>query len=200
MSRARGRPAAPSLAAGGLVFHAGGSSKEFRAYDAKTGEKLWSFDAQTGLVAGPITFELDGKQYVAASVGGNVPGGYYAPNYSRMLVFAIGGTATLPPVKEYVPRPLDPPKDNADGRCREGGWRGATRSTARPATARTVPRAVRTSRISLAPPLLHSQEGFDAVVRGGALEGEGHGVVRRLRCSRLTRSRYAPTSSIARSS
>ncbi len=106
------------------MFHAGGSSKEFRAYDAKTGEKLWSFDAQTGLVAGPITFEMDGKQYVAASVGGNVPGGYYAPNYSRMLVFAIGGTATLPPVKEYVPRPLDPPKDKqADDLVKTGSER-----------------------------------------------------------------------------
>ncbi len=44
--------------AAGLVFHAGGSANEVRAYDARTGEKLWSYDTQTGSVAPPISFEF----------------------------------------------------------------------------------------------------------------------------------------------
>src|SRR5690606_26414923 len=54
--------------AGGLVFQGGGSSAEFRAYDAASGEKLWSMDAQTAVLAGAITFKQDGRQYVAVSV------------------------------------------------------------------------------------------------------------------------------------
>jgi alcohol dehydrogenase (cytochrome c)/quinohemoprotein ethanol dehydrogenase len=106
------RPSGGALAtAGGLVFAGNGAGKELHAYDAKTGQQLWSFNAQTSVFAGPITYELDGKQYIAASVGGNAAqsGGYYAPGYSRMLVLAIGGKATLPPNAPYTPPALDPP-------------------------------------------------------------------------------------------
>jgi PQQ-dependent dehydrogenase (methanol/ethanol family) len=159
--------------AGGLVFHGGGSSGEFRAYDAKTGEKLWSVNAQTGVIAGPITYELDGKQYVAASVGASAFGGdYYAPNYSRMLVFTLGGTAQLPPVKPYTPRPLDPPPATAAADVVQAGQgkysqycaachgeNGQTRGANFPDLTRT--------------PMLHSQEGFDAVVLNGVLSAKG---------------------------
>src|SRR5690606_17883472 len=91
--------------AGGLVFQGSGSGSEFRAFDAATGEKLWSTEAQTGVLAGAITYELDGRQYIAISVGGNQAGGYFAPNYSRLLVYTLGGTAQLPPVQEYSERP-----------------------------------------------------------------------------------------------
>ena len=91
-----------------------------RAFDAKTGEKLWSFPAQTAVLAAPISYEIDGQQYVAVSVGGNVPGGYYAPNYSRLLVFSLNGKATLPPTKEYMPRPLDPPAATATAEVVQG--------------------------------------------------------------------------------
>ena len=100
---------------------------ELRAFDAKTGEKVWSFGTLTGTVAAPITYELDGQQYVAVSVGGAVPGGdYYAPNYSRLLVFSLNGKATLPPTVEYTPRPLDPPANTASA---EGGKAGEQRYT-----------------------------------------------------------------------
>src|SRR5690606_22744962 len=79
--------------AGGLVFTGGGTANQFRALDAKTGKELWSFDAQTAIVAPPISYEIDGRQYVAISVGGNQAAGYYAPNYSRMLGFARDGKA-----------------------------------------------------------------------------------------------------------
>ena len=160
--------------AGGLIFQGGGSSQEFRAYDARTGEKLWSMQAQTAVLAAPITFELDGQQYVAVSVGGNQAGDYYAPNYSRMLVFALQGNLELPPMQEYVPRPLDPPSATAAAEVVATGSalysqncaichgdEGQTRGSASPNLTRT--------------PLLHSQEAFDAVVLQGVLTERGMG-------------------------
>ena len=96
---------------GGLVFSGGGNNtNEFRAYDTQFGDKLWAFDTQTGMVAAPITHELDGKQYIAASVGINQAGNYFAPNYSRLLVFTQGGDAQLPEPLTYTPRELNPPE------------------------------------------------------------------------------------------
>ena len=158
--------------ASGLVFHGGGSADEVRAYDAKTGEKLWSFKTETGVVAPPISFELDGQQYVAISVGGNALGGYYAPNYSRMLVFGLGGNVKLPPAEPYTPPPLDPPPATASPEQVKAGEqtyakycaachgdRGATRGSNFPDLTRT--------------PLLHSQEGFDMVVLKGIKSQRG---------------------------
>ena len=157
---------------GGLVFQGAGSAPEFRAFDAKTGQKLWSANVQTGMMAPPITYELDGQQYVAASVGGAPAGGYYAPNYSRMLVFAIGGKATLPAAQEYVPPPLNPPPATASAAVVQTGSeryasycaachgdRGQTRGANFPDLTRT--------------PLLNSQAGFDQVVLKGVLSERG---------------------------
>jgi quinohemoprotein ethanol dehydrogenase len=82
--------------AGGLVFHGGGSGQEFRAYDAGTGQKLWSMQARTGIFAGPISFEHEGRQFIAVSVGSGSDN-VSAPNLSRLLVLALDGTAQLPP-------------------------------------------------------------------------------------------------------
>lgn len=54
--------------AGGLVFH-GDIKGWFKALDAKTGKTLWKFNAGTGISQAPITYELDGKQYVAVVAG-----------------------------------------------------------------------------------------------------------------------------------
>ena len=92
--------------AGGLVFQGAGTDDEFRAFDARSGKILWAAKTQTAVLAAPITYELDGKQYVAVSVGGAARGDYYAPNYSRMLVYTLGGTAQLPePQTLYAARP-----------------------------------------------------------------------------------------------
>jgi quinohemoprotein ethanol dehydrogenase len=47
--------------AGGLVFQ-GTNGGRFVAYDAKNGRELWSMQTQTGVVAAPASFELDGEQ------------------------------------------------------------------------------------------------------------------------------------------
>jgi alcohol dehydrogenase (cytochrome c) len=57
--------------AGGLVF-AGNNSGLFRAIDAKTGKVLWSVNLGSGIGAGPMTFSVNGKQYVAVVVGRTV--------------------------------------------------------------------------------------------------------------------------------
>ena len=97
--------------AGDLVF-AGGGNNEFIAYRADNGERVWSFDAQTGVAAGPVSYELDGVQYIAVAAGRGLQP-YYQPNYSRLLVFKRGGTASLPLAATYVPPPLNPPASTA---------------------------------------------------------------------------------------
>lgn len=108
---------------GGLVFQ-GNSSSEFNAYNASSGEKLWSFPAQTGVVAPPVTYSINGEQYVAVLAGW---GGAYAitadgglvkdakpvQNISRLLVFKLGADGELPPIPELASLPLDPPPSRA---------------------------------------------------------------------------------------
>ena len=112
------------LATGGDLVFQGNSSSEFAAYKAGSGEKLWSFAAQTGIVAPPITYTVDGEQYVAVLAGW---GGAYAitadghmindqgpvRNISRLLVFKIGGEAALPEMPTLAQSPLDPPPSRA---------------------------------------------------------------------------------------
>ena len=54
--------------AGNLVF-AGDSQNNFVAFNASTGEVLWHANLGAGLSNGPITYELDGRQYVVAAAG-----------------------------------------------------------------------------------------------------------------------------------
>jgi alcohol dehydrogenase (cytochrome c) len=54
--------------AGGLVFH-GDLKGWFKALDAKTGKMLWKFNTGSGISAAPMTYVLDGKQYVAVVSG-----------------------------------------------------------------------------------------------------------------------------------
>jgi alcohol dehydrogenase (cytochrome c)/quinohemoprotein ethanol dehydrogenase len=104
-----GRSGGALATAGGLVFSGDSKQDELAAYKADTGEKLWSSPAQTGVIAGPSTFELDGEQYVAVVAGFRVSGNYWAPNNSRLLVYKLGGTATLPEAQPVPPPVLNPP-------------------------------------------------------------------------------------------
>jgi len=59
---------------GNLVFTGTGDGY-FKAFDAKTGKELWKFQTGSGIVSSPITWEMDGEQYigVASGYGGAVP-------------------------------------------------------------------------------------------------------------------------------
>jgi quinohemoprotein ethanol dehydrogenase len=104
--------------AGGLVFQ-GNAAGEFAAYNTSNGKKLWSFAAQTGVVASAATYSIKGEQYVAvlAGWGGAFPitagilhdDGGPVRNISRLLVFKLGGKAKLPPMPALSESPLDPP-------------------------------------------------------------------------------------------
>lgn len=94
--------------AGNLVFQ-GTAAGNLVAYSADKGKELWSFAAQTGIVAAPMTYSYKGEQYVAimAGWGGVAPliGGDAAKapgvgNVSRLLVFKLDGKASLPPLPE----------------------------------------------------------------------------------------------------
>jgi alcohol dehydrogenase (cytochrome c) len=57
------------VTAGGLVFTGGTSDRKFHAFDATTGKLLWEFPTNSGILAPPTTFKVDGKQYVAVESG-----------------------------------------------------------------------------------------------------------------------------------
>jgi alcohol dehydrogenase (cytochrome c)/quinohemoprotein ethanol dehydrogenase len=104
-----GRSGGALATAGGLVFAGNSKDQAFAAYRADNGARLWSQDAQTGVLAGPATFEVNGEQYVTVVAGYRLTGNYWAPNYSRLLVYKLGGTAKLPE-PAAVPMPaLNPP-------------------------------------------------------------------------------------------
>jgi quinohemoprotein ethanol dehydrogenase len=100
--------------AGKLVFQ-GTTDGYFTAYDAATGKMLWRFNAGLGIVAPPISYTINGRQYVSVLVGygGEPPsamslvlnvGWKFGAQPRRLLTFAIGGAAVLPP---------SPPRDMA---------------------------------------------------------------------------------------
>ena len=107
--------------AGNLVFQ-GGISGEFAAYDARDGKKLWSVNVGSGISAPPITYEVDGKQYVSLLVGFggagvSLAGGTALSRYGwsyraqerQLLTFAIDGSKPMPDVGEpVVPKPIVP--------------------------------------------------------------------------------------------
>jgi alcohol dehydrogenase (cytochrome c) len=79
--------------AGGLVFH-GDIKGHFKALDAKTGKLLWHFNTGSGISAGPMTYEIDGKQYVAVVSGRtfSVPA-FFGPVGEKMVAASPeGGT------------------------------------------------------------------------------------------------------------
>ena len=90
--------------AGNLVFQ-GTADGHFNAYDATSGKPLWSADTYTATLAGPMTYTVDGEQYVAVGAGfGSV---FYlvagfavpvlgSPDNGRIVVYKLGGTGALP--------------------------------------------------------------------------------------------------------
>jgi quinohemoprotein ethanol dehydrogenase len=106
------------LATGGQLVFQGTADGRFVAYDAANGDKLWEMRTQTATLAGPISYSVDGEQYIA------VPGGFGSifflamgivmpveavpKQHGRVFAFKLGGTATLPP-EPLVDRSIPPP-------------------------------------------------------------------------------------------
>jgi quinohemoprotein ethanol dehydrogenase len=85
------------------------------AYRATDGKQLWTFDAGTGIMAPPVTYQINGVQYVSVLAGWGGPVGLYndpswgpvKPGYGRLLTFMLDGTAALkaPPFGHKDPPP-----------------------------------------------------------------------------------------------
>ena len=58
--------------AGGLVFYGDSNGGAFLAADSKTGKLLWSFNTGQSWKAGPMTYAIDGKQYVGTAAGSTI--------------------------------------------------------------------------------------------------------------------------------
>jgi quinohemoprotein ethanol dehydrogenase len=100
--------------AGGLVFQ-GRADGDFVAYDAKTGDELWRRNLGLGISAPPITYAVDGTQYVsllvgwgggAAGIANNLEvehGWAYGRHTRRLVAFSLEGDAVLPPQQPPAP-------------------------------------------------------------------------------------------------
>jgi quinohemoprotein ethanol dehydrogenase len=120
----------PGPSNGGVLTTAGnlavqGTAKgDVVVYRADNGKQLWSAHAQTGVLAGPVSYAIDGEQYISVAAGW---GGVFAlapgeiglmsgrlGNKSRVLTFKLGGNAKLPEASVLPPLAFDPPEATAD--------------------------------------------------------------------------------------
>ena len=164
---------------GNLVFQ-GIAEGELVAYNAENGERLWSADTQTGVLAPPITYSVDGEQYVAVVAGwGSVAANFLGAvmnadgskrNVSRILAFKLGGGAELPPLAP-LPEPPAPPDDFGNDDQVTAGAALYTRYC-------SVCHGVAAVSGGALPDLRHSamiatDEAFQSVVLDGAMLGKG---------------------------
>jgi quinohemoprotein ethanol dehydrogenase len=174
--------------AGDLVFQ-GRADGMFVAYDARSGEELWSYNAGLGMTAAPITYDIDGKQYVSMLVGwgGGAAGlgklfvseefspsrlGWdYGKHMRRLVTFSLDGTADMPALPPpYFPQPIDAPDFVIDpGLADQGAAEYGTCLGCHglDAVAAGMAPDLRASQIVL------NAEAFAAIVRDGSLVGRG---------------------------
>ena len=101
--------------AGGVVFQGDGAG-QFAAYDTRDGALLWEHQVY-GDAGSPITYAVDGEQYVAVQVGG----GGHRYNDGRMLAFKLGADAAIPPpTAPQVEIPEPPPLTASAAEIRQG--------------------------------------------------------------------------------
>lgn len=96
--------------AGNLVFQ-GTSDGRFVAYNASNGERLWEEQVGTGVVAAPVTYEVDGRQYVSIAAGwGGVYGmsAHHAESQSpgKIYTFSLDGKKPMPEFKRHESKPI----------------------------------------------------------------------------------------------
>ena len=118
--------------AGNLVFE-GTADGRVVAYRATDGKLLWESPAGTGVMAAPITYLVDGEQYVTvmAGWGGAFPLAYGeagaragVTSVGRVLTYKLGGSAALPPSEPIDTSPIPPPPISIEANAkqlRQGG-------------------------------------------------------------------------------
>jgi quinohemoprotein ethanol dehydrogenase len=168
--------------AGDLVFQ-GRIDSQFMAYDAKDGKQVWSYKTEAPVVATPISYRANGKQYVTVLTGSGSQGGgilatgnaAYRTDYRlprHVLTFAINGKDTLPPFQlPPLVAPADPDFTLDVERVTQGAMVFAGASC-------LVCHGMNAIGGGAAPdlrysPMIVSKEAFKAVVKEGALKGNG---------------------------
>jgi quinohemoprotein ethanol dehydrogenase len=122
--------------AGDLVFQ-GRADGVLAAMHAAGGREFWTFDAGTGIMAPPVTYMVNGVQYVSVLAGWGGPSGSFnsplagkvKPGYGRILTFKLDGTAKLearPYGHTALPEPVtgfvNSPESVREGRLLYGRW------------------------------------------------------------------------------
>jgi quinohemoprotein ethanol dehydrogenase len=90
--------------AGNLVFQGAGDGT-LRAWKADSGEEVWKIEAKTGIIAPPVTYMVDGEQYIAVMAGWGGVGVTLVPeaanavnkygNNGKLFAFKLGGQKTI---------------------------------------------------------------------------------------------------------
>lgn len=175
-------PGGTLTTAGNLVFQ-GQADGNLKAFDAASGDALWQFQAQRGISAPPVSYSVDGVQQVSVLVGwgggGPLVGGSlfaqhgwgYRDQTRRLLTFRLGGQASLPPVTRVALQLLDNPELQLDAEQVQSG-RDLYVRNCQTCHGNDVISGGGTPDLR-ASPLALSPEGFDQVVRGGALQLRG---------------------------
>jgi quinohemoprotein ethanol dehydrogenase len=101
--------------ASNLLFQGRGTiTGELIAFDATTGERLWSHETPNSMAPGPISYAVNGEQYIAVMGGRGFSGGNDADardrNPGRIFAFKLDGNATLPAGPGPAP-PANPPEE-----------------------------------------------------------------------------------------
>ncbi|NOX49348.1 MAG: PQQ-dependent dehydrogenase, methanol/ethanol family [Gammaproteobacteria bacterium] len=109
------------LSTGGNLIFQGRADGQFSAYRADTGELVWESPVHIGIIAAPVSYSVDGEQYITVVAGW---GGAYglasgAPRHrnnvlseGRILTYKLGGKAELPkPEVTYLAVPTPPAMD-----------------------------------------------------------------------------------------
>ena len=119
------------MATGGNLVFQGRIDGWFNAYAGDTGKLLWSFAAQAPVTAPPITYTVNGRQYVTVLTGMGTSGSAfgsllpvsidYRTQARRVLTFALGGKAILPRSEPFVPAASEDPDFTADAASADRG-------------------------------------------------------------------------------
>lgn len=107
----------PSHSNGGLLSTAadlvlqGEATGQFSIRDALNGDLLWSFDIRSGALAPPVTYLVDGEQYISLAVGWGGSQGFKEKHVERLhpgtlYTWKLGGTATSPEKLPALKKPL----------------------------------------------------------------------------------------------
>jgi len=168
--------------AGNLVFQ-GLADGYLHAYSADRGEDLWSFYAGVSITGMPMTFSIDGRQYVAITAGplngATATFGSLSARWGwdsraqprRLLAFALDGSAQLPPSSPaQLAKPLFAPEFQLDNAKAEAGSREFLRCMLCHGSGAVAGGNAPDLRASVVP---LSDAAFAQIVRGGALTARG---------------------------